>query len=78
MFSLSHFLFFDFWSLMATKLWKYYVIFVYILQRKIGKTWKNRKGNHATKVTKIPKTKTKIWDERNINSMKIADKSVEK
>ena len=26
---------------------------------------KKRKENHTTKVTKIPKTKTKIWDERN-------------
>ena len=53
MFSLSHFLFFDFWSLMATKLWEYYVIFVYILQAKMEK----RKENQTTKVTKIPKTK---------------------
>ena len=39
------------------KLRKYYVIFVYILQGKMAKTEKNRKENHATKVTKIPKTK---------------------
>ena len=39
------------------KLQKYYLIFVYILQGKMGKTEKNRKENHATKVTKIPKTK---------------------
>ena len=49
MFSSSHF-----WLLLlATKLRKYYVIFVYILQGK-KKKWKE---NHATKVTKIPKTK---------------------
>ena len=42
---------------------KYYVIFVYILQGKIGKTEKNRKENYATKVTK--NQKMKIWDERN-------------
>ena len=36
---------------------KYYVIFVYILQGEMGKTEKNQKENHATKVTKIPKTK---------------------
>ena len=55
---------FAFWSLLATKLRKYY-----ILQGKMGKMEKkNRKENHATKVTKIPKNqKTKIWDERNIN-----------
>ena len=48
---------YGFWSLLATKLQKYYVIFVYILLGKMGKTEKNRKENHATKVTKIPKTK---------------------
>ena len=32
---------FQFWSLLATKLQKYYVIFVYILQSKMGKTEKN-------------------------------------
>ena len=32
-----------FWSLLATKLRKYYVIFVYILQGKMGKTEKNGK-----------------------------------
>ena len=41
----------------AMKIRKYYVIFVYILQGKMGKTEKPRKGNHTTKVTKIPKTK---------------------
>ena len=46
---------FGFWSLLTTKLQKYYVIFVYILQDKMGKTEKTRKENHATKVTKIPK-----------------------
>ena len=39
------------------KLLKYYVIFVYILQGKMGKMDKNWKENHATKMTKIPKTK---------------------
>ena len=53
--------FFSFWFLVTygdevTKIQKYYVIFVYILQGKMGKTEKNRKENHATKVTKIPKT----------------------
>ena len=38
----------------VTKIQKYYVIFVYILQ---GKMEKNRKENHTTKVTKISKTK---------------------
>ena len=33
----------------------------------MGKTEKNPKENHATEMTKIPKTKkTKIWDEQNI------------
>ena len=60
---------FGFWSLLATKLRKYYVIFVYILQGKMGKTERKRKENHTTKVTKIPKyQKTKRWDERNIGS----------
>ena len=53
---------FRFWFLVTfgdevAKIRKYYIIFVYILQGKMGKTEKNRKGNHATKVTKIPKTK---------------------
>ena len=39
------------------KLQKCYSIFVYILQGKMGKTEKNRIENHATEVTKIPKTK---------------------
>ena len=34
--------------------------------RQVGQDGKKWKENHATKVTKIPKTKkTKIWDERN-------------
>ena len=42
---------FRFWFLVTfgeevTKIWKYYIIFVYILQ-----------GNHASKVTQIPETK---------------------
>ena len=51
------FLVFGFWSLLETKWRKYYVIFVYILQGKMGKTQKKQKENHATKVIKIPKTK---------------------
>ena len=52
---------FHFWFLVTlgkevTKIRKYYVIFIYILQGKMGKTEK-RKENHATKVTKISKTK---------------------
>ena len=51
---------FGFWSLLATKIWKYYVIFVYILQ---GKMEKN--GKKITQL-KWPKyQKIKIWDERN-------------
>ena len=48
---------FGFWSLLETKFRKYDIIFVYILQGKMGRTEKERKENHATKVTKIPKTK---------------------
>ena len=51
---------FGFWSLLMMKLRKYknnYVLFVYILQGKMGETEKNWKENHATKVTEIPKTK---------------------
>ena len=40
---------------------KYYVIFVYILQGKMGKTENNRKENRTTNVTKIPKTKRRKY-----------------
>ena len=52
-----------FWLLLAKKLQKYYVIFVYILQDKIRweRQKKNRKENHTTKVTKMPKTKTRKY-----------------
>ena len=40
----------------VTRTQKFYIIFVYILQGKMGKMEKNRKVNHATKVTEIPKT----------------------
>ena len=45
MFRSFHFLFYDFWSLgdKVTKIRKYYVIFVYILKGKMGKTEKNGK-----------------------------------
>ena len=57
---------FRFWFLVTfgdeiTKIRKYYIIFVYILQGKMGKTEKIRKKNHATKVTKIPKTKRRKY-----------------
>ena len=54
---------FRFWfgSLLATKLQKYYVIFVYILHDKMGKTEQKRKEKYASKVTKIPKTKRKKY-----------------
>ena len=42
------------------KIWKYYVIFVYILQGKLGKT-KKRKESDKTKVTKIPETKSQKY-----------------
>ena len=40
---------FGFWSLLATKLRKYYVIFVYILQGKMGKT-ENKTGKKITQL----------------------------
>ena len=69
MFSFIPFLVFGFWSLLATKVqkYKYHVIFVYILQGRMGKTENKRKENHATEVIKKTKNeKTKIWDEQNI------------
>ena len=45
----------------VSKIRKYYVIFVYILQGKMDKTEKKRKENHATKVTKITKTKRRKY-----------------
>jgi hypothetical protein len=48
---------FCFWSLLATKLQKYFIIFVYILQGKMDKTGKNWRENLATKVTKYQKPK---------------------
>ena len=51
--------------LLVTKLRKYEnIIFVYILQGKMGKTGKNRKKIMQLKWPKYQKTK--IWDERNI------------
>ena len=59
---------YHFWFLVTfgdevTKTRNFYIIFVYILQDKMGKTEKNRKENHTTKVTKIPKTKNMGWRE---------------
>ena len=54
MFRSSHFWFLVTFGDEVMKIQKYYVLFVYILQ---GKTEKKQKENHATKVTKIPKTK---------------------
>ena len=54
---------FGFWSLLATKLQKCYIIFVYILQGgKMGKKERKWKENHPTKVTKIPKTKGRKYE----------------
>ena len=57
MFRSSHFWFLVTFDNKVTKIRKYYVIFVYILQGKMGKTEKKQKENHATKVIKIPTTK---------------------
>ena len=40
----------------VTKIWKYYVIFVYIFPKQDGQDKKKRKENHASKVTEIPQT----------------------
>ena len=37
-------------------------MFVYIMQGKMGKTEKNWKENHTTKVPKIPKTKRQKYE----------------
>ena len=55
------------------KLRKYYGIFVYILQGKMGKTEKNRKENHVTKVTKIPKTQKMNETIKAISSTTVAE-----
>ena len=72
MFCSSHFCF---WFLVTfgdkvQKTRKYYVIFVYILQGKIGKTEKNRKENHATEVTKISKTN---WQKYGMNKTQVLE-----
>ena len=56
MFRSSHFSFLVNFGDKVTKIWKQYVIFVYILQDKMDKT-----ENHATEVTKIPKTKRRKY-----------------
>ena len=61
MFRSFHFSFLVTFGDQVTKIQKHYVIFVYILQGKVGKTEKNRKENHVTKVTKIPKTKRRKY-----------------
>ena len=58
---ISRFRFLDTFGDEVTKIRKYYVIFAYILQGKMGKTQKKWKENHATKVTKIPKTKRRKY-----------------
>ena len=65
MFLSSHFSFFGFWSLLATKLWKYYIIFVYILQGKMGKMEKKQKKIPQLKWPQYQKPKEKILDEQN-------------
>ena len=71
--------FFFFWSLLVTKLQKYYVIFVYILLGKMGKTGKNRKENHATKVAKVPKAKRRIYgmNETLLNQLNILKQQIQ-
>ena len=61
MFPSSHFWFLVTFGVEVMKMRKYYVIFDYILQGKMGKTEKKQKENHATKVTKMPKTKRRKY-----------------
>ena len=61
MFRSSHFSFLVTFGDKVTKIQKYYVIFVYILQGKMGKTKNNRKENYSYKVAKIPKTKRRKY-----------------
>ena len=68
MFRSSHFWFLVTFGDKVTKIQKYYVIFAYILQGKMGMMEKNRKENHTTKVTKIPKTKRRKYG---INETKV-------
>jgi hypothetical protein len=63
MFCSSHFslLIFVTFGEKFTKMQKYYVICVYILQGKMGKTEKKQEENHATEVAKIPKAKRRKY-----------------
>ena len=49
-----------------TKLRKYYVIFVHILQGKVGKTEKKKRKSRIRQWPKYQNPKDKIWDEQNI------------
>ena len=60
-FHISFFLFLVTFGNEVTKIQNYYVPLVYVLKGEMGKTEKNRKENHATKVTKIPKTKSQKY-----------------
>ena len=74
MFHSFHFIFLVTFGNEVMKIQKYYLIFVYILQGKMGKTEKNRKENHATNVTKIPKTKRQKYG-MNETSVEFVEKS---
>ena len=49
------------------KLQKYYIIFVYILEGKMGKMEKNLKKIRQLKWAKYQKPKDETWNEKNIN-----------
>ena len=51
------FLVFGFWSLLWTKLWKYYIIFIYILQGEMSQTENNEKKIMQPKWPKYQKPK---------------------
>ena len=71
MFCLYHFSFLVTFGDKVTKIPKYYIIFVYILQGKMGKTEKTERksSNYSEQNTKDQKTK--LWDERNIIVIKM-------
>ena len=66
MFRSSHFWFLVTFGDDVTKIQKYYVIFVYILLGKMGKTEKNRKKIMQLKWPKTKNQKTEICYEQNL------------
>ena len=76
LFQLSHFLFLVTFCDKVTKIWKYYIIFVWILQGKMDKTEKKGKKIAQLKWPKYQKPKDEnmgvnvFWKDRGCNSKK--------